>query len=104
MECMIKSKKENKVIGRTEVSAEIAYTGATPSNDVVKKELAQAMKSDESLVVIKHIHGIFGEQKAKVDALAYHDKKTFDLFQIIKKKPKKAAPEAKAEAKAPKPK
>lgn len=100
MECVIKEQKDNKVIGRVEVNADIAYIGSTPSNDVVKKEFAQVLKTDEALVVIKHIHGIFGEQKAHVAAYAYDDKKTFDMFETIKKKKKKEAKhEAKAEAK-----
>ena len=102
MECVIRTKNDNKLIGRSEMHAEFVYSGSTPSNDVVRKELARALKIDEALIVVKHIYSKFGKQKAEVVAFVYPDKKALEQFEVIKKKPKKAAAEAPQEKKAAK--
>ena len=97
MELSIKTQKENKLLNRSEIEAQISYQNATPSMAEVKKAIASHSKSDESNVVVKYIKGGFGHTSAHVSAFVYADKKAFDMSELIKKKPKKKA-EAGADA------
>lgn len=63
--------KENQLLGRTEVEAEIAFTGATPSREDLKKQLAQQLKTKESLVIITSIRTNYGECVAVIQANVY---------------------------------
>jgi len=97
-------RKENPLIGRIEVKGEITFQGATPSNDLVQKEVADKMKVDPSVVKIKSIYTKYGSTKAVVTAHVYPTKADLDRFEPKKKEKKtanaeEAAPEAKKEEK-----
>lgn len=92
------NRKENPLIGRIEVKGEIIFQGATPSNDVVQKEVADKMKVDPSVVKVKSIYTKYGSTKAVVVAHVYTKKEDLDRFEP-KKKEKKAAKAEEAEAK-----
>ena len=101
MELTVKKQKENKLLNRSEIEAEISYQNATPSIAEVRKAIASHSKADENNVVVKYIKGGFGKTQAFVSAFVYTDKKAFDTSESIKKKPKKKV-EAGAEAPAKK--
>ncbi|MEM4263711.1 MAG: hypothetical protein QW666_02335 [Candidatus Woesearchaeota archaeon] len=96
----ITTKKENPLIGRIEIKGELAFQGATPSNDAVQKEIAECMKVDPSVVKVKSIYTAYGETKAVVTAHVYNSKEDLERFEPKKKEPKaKKAEEAKPEEK-----
>ena len=109
MQITTKSKRENKLLDRTELDLEITYEGPTPSNEQIKQELAKNLKLNPELTIIKHIYGEFGTNKADVLALEYKTKEAMQTIEIIKEKkkeekpkeeaPKEEAKEEKAEAK-----
>jgi len=74
MELKISEEKDNPLLHRKEVIAEITFDKATPSNAEVSKELADKLKAKEELIVIKKIAGGFGSTSAKVTAYVYADK------------------------------
>ena len=101
MDITVKTKTENKLLNRTEIEGTLSYNGPTPSNATITKELATHFKTEENLVLIKHIYTIFGQTKAEIQAYLYKDRPTLEKVEFIKKKPKKKA-EAAAEAPAKK--
>lgn len=96
MEIKLQNKKDNKLLARTEIGAEISYDGATPSNEAIRKAFTEQFKADEKLIIIKHVYTGFGITKADVLAFIYHDQKALEQFELIKKKPKKKAEAAAA--------
>lgn len=97
----IKNKKENILLSRIEVEADLSFEkGATPSTEDVKKELSKALEVEADLIAIKKIDGSFGNTQAKISAYQYLSKD--DLKNIEpkeKKKEEKKAEEAPAEKK-----
>ncbi|MBC8495631.1 hypothetical protein H8D36_05740 [archaeon] len=99
----ITTQKENQLLGRTEVEAEIAFTGATPSREDLKKQLAQQLKTKESLVIITSIRTNYGESVAVIQANVYtKDKEIADteskhMQKRHEAKKKEATEEAPAE-------
>ena len=86
MEINIKEEKENKLLQRKEVVGGIVFTGATPSNEALKKELATKYKVSEGTIVIKNIYTKYGVQKAEFLAFIYSSK---EQLEKIEPKPKK---------------
>ncbi len=102
MKLSLQNKHENQLLERTEVQARVEFEGATPSTAEVAAALASEMKQEAELVVVKHVHNLFGKKEAKVQALVYHNtgaKKKFEVTtaHLIKK----AAEAQKANAEAP---
>jgi small subunit ribosomal protein S24e len=92
------TQKDNALLGRNELSAHITFDTVTPKNADVQQLVAQLLKSDEKLVVIKHIHTNFGRREAEVFAYVYNDENAKQLYEP-KPKVKKAKEEKKEEAK-----
>ena len=95
MELTIKNKKENPQLQRQEVTGELTFTGATPSNQQLKDELAKKLGVSVDVIVMRHIYGAFGTGKAQFEAVAYVSKEQLDKTEP-KKKVKAAAPAAPA--------
>jgi ribosomal protein S24E len=93
MEIEVKNKKENQVLQRNEINGAISFTGATPSNQQLRDELAKKLGVQAEVVAIRHIYGAFGAGNAKFEAVAYATKEQFDKIEPKKKAPK-AAPGA----------
>ena len=101
MSFKILSEKENGLLKRKELTGEMIFTGATPSNEHARKEVAVAAKVPEDAVVVKRILCDFGCTKATVSAYAYATKADLEAVEPKKKEKKaKAKPgEAPAEEK-----
>ncbi len=70
MDLKITSKKDNPLLLRTEIKAEVNFPNqTTPRKEDIKKKIASLEKADEKLVVIKNIRASFG--LGKVDVFAY---------------------------------
>lgn len=99
MELKIANKKENPLLSRIEVSGEIVFSGATPSNADLQKAIADKLKVDPSVVKVKNINTSFGETKASFEVNVYQSKELLDNFEPIGKKVKEKIAKAEEEAK-----
>lgn len=103
MDLSIINKKDNPLLSRVELSAEVKFVNApTPKKEDVKKKIASVEKADEKLVVIKKIGNTYGI--GKINILAYIYSSEEDLKKIEPKKKDKnakagASKEESAEAK-----
>ncbi len=105
----VKTKAENKLLGRTEVHFEVEHSkAATPNRLDVRKQLAAKLGTDENTVAIRSIHSHYGASKSIGIANVYKSEKELQSIEpkyIVTrnspKKDKKAAEAPKEEAKAP---
>ncbi len=75
------------LLNRTEVIFEIDHARQpTPRKDVIKKQLAAELKTNEELINLHKIINNFGSTKTKVIAEIYNTKE--DLERLIKKNKK----------------
>jgi ribosomal protein S24E len=95
-------KKENPLLSRTELLAEITFEKATPSNEEIKKQIASELKTDENLVVVKNIDTHFGSMNATVIAFVYNSKEDIEKIEPKPKEKKGAKKPAEKPAEAPK--
>ncbi|MBI2146765.1 30S ribosomal protein S24e [Candidatus Woesearchaeota archaeon] len=99
MNITINTTHENKLLERSEIDATVVFEGATPSTTDVTMALAAQLKKDLEVVVVKHLHTIFGRREAKVEAFVYHSPTARKRFEVITAHMiKKAAEAQKAEA------
>lgn len=89
MKIMIKEKNINPLLGRTEISGELDYEGATPSNARLAEHLAKEFNADISLIVVKYIYTKFSQQMADFLAFVYDNKEAKDKVEMITKHMKK---------------
>ena len=102
MELKILDKKEEPLLSRTRMEAEMLFENATPSGQEVKSNLAKKIGKDEKLIDVKSIYTVFGLKKAKILFYAYENEEIFKRIKVEKKKSEKkpkAEEEAKPEAK-----
>ncbi len=78
----ILSEENNKLIGRKEIRARIAYSGATPDRDSLRKEFKGKN------VVVRRIRPEFGSNSAIVDAVIYDSEEIMNKLEAehIKKR------------------
>ena len=67
----IREKEEQPLLGRTVISAKMAFEGATPDRKTVRKELAKAAKVKEEQLIVRSMKSGFGERELLIDAAAY---------------------------------
>lgn len=95
MDLRILNKKDNPLLHRIEIEAELTADGPTPSNKDVAKELAKQTKAAEKLIIIKHIYSRFGTNQSDVLAYIYNDEermKEIELLKEVKEEKKQEAP------------
>jgi len=78
---MISSKTEQPLLSRTELSSVISFDAATPSRADVRKKLAEALNSQESLIAVTTIATDFGSKSARVTAHVYNSKEDMTRFE-----------------------
>ena len=86
MNVEIVNKKENVLLSRLEIEANLTFEGVVPSRDQVRENLANQLKKDSKLVIIKTIKPNYGEHNALVHAHIYEDKGTLKKLENLKKK------------------
>ncbi len=93
LQISIVEKKEEPLLSRIMIKANIDFEKSTPSYTETTSLLASNLKSDEKLIVIRHIHTYFGDKKAQVIAYLYADeiRKQAVEPKVKEKKDKKAA-------------
>jgi ribosomal protein S24E len=90
MELKIVDKKEQKLLQRTQLKAELAFaTAKTPSNKEVQAGLAKALSVPEDTIEVRRISTLFGHCNAVVEADVYESKEA--LGRIVSRPKKKAA-------------
>lgn len=95
MDLRILHKKDNPLLHRIEIDAELTAEGPTPSNKDVAKELAKQTKAEEKMIIIKHIYSRFGTNQSDVLAYVYNDEarmKEIELIKEVKEEKKQEAP------------
>ena len=87
----VTNKKEEPLLSRTIVTANLEFEKATPSYPEITALLATHLKADEKLVALRHVYNSFGAKKAEVIAYVYNDeaKKQFIEPKLKEKKEKK---------------
>ena len=96
MQITVTNKKEEPLLSRTMVTADMEFDNATPPYAEVAASLAMQLKADGKLVVIRHVYNSFGARKAQVIAYLYSDEAKKHL---IEPKPKEKKDKKAAEAK-----
>ncbi|HLC32425.1 MAG TPA: hypothetical protein VJJ82_01225 [Candidatus Nanoarchaeia archaeon] len=96
MELTVKNEKENVLLGRKEVSGNLAFSNTTPSNKEVSEALAKKFGVAADHVAIKHIYGSFGGITGTFEAHVYTSKEQLAKVEPKKKEPKAAAGNAPA--------
>ncbi|MCX6709602.1 MAG: 30S ribosomal protein S24e [Candidatus Woesearchaeota archaeon] len=71
MEVIITEKKENPLFSRTEINAEAAFTGVTPSRKELLSAIVSKSGSKPELVSIREIRQLFGGKKIQIKANIY---------------------------------
>jgi len=101
MKVNIKQKIDEPLLSRQRIEGEVAFSGAVPSKEELKKDIASQVKAQPELVNVEHVYTKFGTGNANVLAHVYSDKKS---FQLLKKKKGKKGSEKKEDKKEPAPK
>lgn len=101
MELKIVGKKEEPLLSRIRVEAEIAFEKTTPSRGEIKGVLAKDLCRDERLIVVKGVHTYHGSKKAKNLSYVYDDEESLKRIEPRTKEKKGGGKkkEAKEEAK-----
>src|SRR3989338_10868837 len=84
MEIKIRNKKENVLLKREEIVADIENKGATPDRKTVTSELAKALATTEDLVIVDKIFTERGKSDSSVNALIYKKKEDIPKYKIAK--------------------
>ena len=71
MELTITEKKENVLVGSTDIRGTITFDAATPSNADVAANVTKQLHADPTLLVVKHIYTQFGQKNAKFHVIIY---------------------------------
>jgi len=98
MQVTVKDKKENKTLGRTEITCEISFEKAMPSRKDLREAICTATGIKPELLVIVSSKGGFGTRSGIVLANAYESKESLAVekkYLLVRdgmmEKPKKAA-------------
>ena len=89
MELKILNKKEEPLLSRTRMEAEVIFENATPSGKEVKSNLAKKIGTDEKLIDVKSIYTVFGLKKAKILFYAYENEEILKRIKVEKKEAEK---------------
>ncbi len=100
MDVNVQHKEEKPLLQRTDVTARVAYEGATPQRQALKDSVAHALKAPADHVIIRKITTEFGKQAAIVEASVYKEATAIEKFEprhmkvrhkmtVAEKKPKK---------------
>ncbi len=102
MDVEISSRKDNRLLKRTDVRAIVKHTdSATPGRDEVRDALSRSLGVSKESVIIASMKTGFGKQDTEVCARTYGDKETALKFEsnhiLVRNKlaeKKQAAPKA----------
>ncbi|MBD3312911.1 hypothetical protein GF345_00555 [Candidatus Woesearchaeota archaeon] len=81
MDLEIKKERETPLLSRKRITMMMDYKGATPSRLEFRDMVSKQLKAPEELVIIKHIYTRFGQNRAKIIANIYKDKKSMESIE-----------------------
>ncbi len=93
----VKEDKNNKMLGRREISIEITYSGKTPQRDEIKESACKKLGLNPDATVVVRIDQLFGQQSSV--ALMHSYESTEAMAAVYRKKKERKAAEKKASAK-----
>jgi len=99
MNVKILEQKQEPLLSRTVITADLTFEGATPSKEEVKKVIASQTKADEKLLIIKKITTRYGSTKAQASAYLYDSEEEMKKIEPKDKKAEAAAKKKAEEAK-----
>ena len=95
MEVTILKEKDEPLLQRKKILAEVSDFAATPSRAELKDAVAKKVKGDAALLFIGKIRQDYGNRKAEIECFAYKDAKMAELLTKDGLKKRKAAKKAK---------
>ncbi|MBW2967976.1 hypothetical protein KY362_05815 [Candidatus Woesearchaeota archaeon] len=99
MEVSILKERDTPLLSRKRYTLEIGFKGATPSRLQVRDEIANKLKADKALTVVKHVYNRYGIEKSRVIAHVYTKKEDMLRYEEKGLLEKHKAPEKPAEEK-----
>ena len=85
MELKITAKKQEPLLSRSKVDAEVSFEKSTPSKLEIKSRLVKDLGIDENLVVVKGVYNDYGLRNAKIISYTYENA---DVLKRIEPKPR----------------
>ena len=85
MDLTITNQFDNSLLGRIDITGDISYTGATPSNNELAAEIAKKIGSKQEFVIVKQIATKFSTQTAVFKAVSYKDETSRAKFEVMTK-------------------
>ncbi|MBI2523319.1 hypothetical protein HYW19_02945 [Candidatus Woesearchaeota archaeon] len=97
MDLKILSKKEEPLLSRTKLEAEVSFDKATPSKSEIRNALAKSLGRDEKLIVVKGIHTGYKVRKAKHVSYVYENEEIMKSIEPRHKEHKEIKAESKGQ-------
>ena len=92
MKAKIISKKEKKLVERTECEVILEDFDATPSGAAIAEEVAKLLNKPKEAIVTKNVSQGFGSSEAKALVYVYDSAESLKKFEPKKKSKEGAAP------------
>ena len=89
MKLKLVEERDFPLLNRKQIRFNLYYDAATPKGEDVKKAVAENLKVDSNVVVVKKINTFFGKEKADVLVYVYKSLEDFEKYGKIHKKVKK---------------
>ncbi|MEA2036752.1 MAG: hypothetical protein U9O94_04550, partial [Nanoarchaeota archaeon] len=90
MDLKVTNKKDNTLLSRVEIEAELTFLGEpTPKKEDLKKKISSLEKSDEKLIVVKNIYSLFGAGKGNALVYIYKSEDALKKTEPQKEEPEK---------------
>ncbi|MBI4738832.1 30S ribosomal protein S24e [Candidatus Woesearchaeota archaeon] len=99
MELKVEKERLTPLLARKRVTAHLSFQGKTPSRKELRDVIAQKLKAEKDLTIIKHIYTKFGSQDARVIAHVYSSPAELNRIehkQLVKKHAEAPAEDKKA--------
>lgn len=90
--------KDNKLLGRKDIEAEVEFKGPTPSKKEIKKMIISKSGGDEKLVAITVIKNYYGEQKAFIKASVYNSLEDMKKLEKVEEEKKEESADSDKES------
>jgi len=98
MDLALTEKKENVLLGRTEVKGTVKFEGSTPSNGQVTEALAKHFNTDPGNVVVRHVYTKYSKQEARLEGVVYNSLEARKKMERLTPQQKKKLEEEKKKA------
>ncbi len=101
MKVKITEQKDNPLLSRKEIKAEVEFDSKVPSREEIRGELSRLAKTDKENMIIIKVNSTFGQKKAIALANVYPNKADIKKVQSASKRLEKQMETKVADAPAP---